>query len=73
MGLLDTLLRNLIGPPTCGDKETLVQPGEPVHVKCTFPPGHGGNHFDSRSYLQWGDYAHDELLRDRPELFKNRP
>lgn len=73
MGLLDRLLGRLTGPPVCGARETLVQPGDPVNVKCTFPPGHDGNHFDRRHYLQWGEYSRNDLHRDHPDLFKNRP
>lgn len=66
MGLFGTFLRKLSGPPTCGDKETLVQPGDYMDFKCTLPSGHSGNHYDSRYSLQWGRHPHHELFKDRP-------
>jgi hypothetical protein len=65
MALLGTLLGMFGDSTACGDRETLVQPGDWVDVKCTLPSGHDGNHYDSRNVLEWGD----EPLRDR----KDRP
>jgi hypothetical protein len=68
MGLLDTLLGMFGDSTACGDRETLIQPGGWVNVKCTRPSGHDGNHYDSRSVLEWGDDPlHD--YKDRPSHF----
>ena len=73
MGLLDTLFKKFIGPPTCGDEEHLSQPGDWVDVKCALNPAHSGNHFDRRYRLQWGDDPLQKMWGEHPERFKDRP
>lgn len=68
MGILDSLLGAFGGSSQCGDRETLIQPGGWVDVRCTRDPGHAGNHYDSHHTLEWGDEPlHD--YKDRPAHF----
>jgi hypothetical protein len=68
VGIIDTLLGVLSDSTTCGDRETLIQPGEWVDVRCTLPSDHDGNHYDSRSNLEWGNEPLQDY-GDRPSYF----
>ena len=45
----------------CGDRETLIQPGDWVHVKCTRADDHDGNHYNDRHGLEWGNHLRQEF------------
>lgn len=69
MGLRDILSGLLDGTTTCGDLETLIQPGGSVNVRCSLPTDHDGNHYDRTSVLEWGNEPlHD--FKDRRAHFE---